>query len=220
MRELIDYTELGKLIEDEEIVVTDGDIHLNHDTIIEDTVEIYDDLSHTNQTTDFSYSLLDSNLPDGGEFTAIAFANSFTTLHDGETWYITYKTKGDMIQADDINSRSYRYLTYEAGETLLARKAVCIKNGKLYYADHTDTTTVNVIGITKDSASSIGDEINVYVFGDIEDDAFNFDTTKDIFVGENGELTQTPPAIGYSGLIARPITSSRIRIVDFSYIVL
>lgn len=219
MRELIDYNQEGILIEDEKIIVTTGDIYLSHDTIIDGTVEIYDDLEHTNQTTAFSYSLLDSNLPNGGEFTAIRFDSSFITSHDGEIWYITYKTRGDIIQAEDINSRSYRYLSYEAGETLLARKAVCIKNGKLYYADYTDTTTVNVIGITKESGS-IGDRVKVFVFGDIEDSEFNFDTTKYIFVGENGNLIQTPPISGYSGLIAKPITSSRIRIVDFSYIVL
>ena len=219
MRELQDHNSLGTLYEDEAVVVITGNISLLHDTIKSGSVFIYSDEAHTTNTTEFNFTLKNEELPDGEQFIAFAFDAAFIALHDTETWYVTYKSFGDIVEAEDINDKAYRYDKFEAGETLLSNKAVCLKSGKLYYADNTDVTTINVLGITR-QAGSVGDKLEVYLIGEISDSAFSFDTTLNIFVGENGGLTQTQPTTGYSGAIAKPITSNRIKIIELVPIVL
>jgi len=97
---LLNYS-TGEVISDEIIVAnTSEDQFLSHDTIFD--VEVWSGLGKTGTQlvsgTDYSLVLPDS-------FNSVYNGIRFIT-NNGNSFYITYKTKGDYVDADDVNSKA------------------------------------------------------------------------------------------------------------------
>ncbi len=113
--------------------------------------------------------------------------------------------KGD--KGESGASSSYSYIT---GEALGGHRAIVIDNNLAYYADCTNLSHINKpIGISSNS-SSLGGNVTVVFFGELEEVSWNWDITKPIFIGTNGLLTQIPTTSGFSCIIATPITTTKI----------
>jgi hypothetical protein len=99
-----------------------------------------------------------------------------------------------------------------AGEDLSALKVVALINERVYRVSSSDLTKKNMAcGITSSSAYQ-GRKVFVATAGVLYDATFNWDVTKMIYVGEFGNLTQTPPAVGFCQVVGTPVTSKGIKI--------
>jgi hypothetical protein len=119
--------------------------------------------------------------------------------------------KGDKGDKGDTGASgalsSYSYIT---GEALGGHRGIVIDNNIAYYADNTNLNHINKpMGISS-NASISGGEITVIFFGEMEESSWSWDITKPIWISTNGLLTQTPPEIGFSCIIAMPITTTKI----------
>lgn len=98
-----------------------------------------------------------------------------------------------------------------AGETISALRVVRgSPTGAIFNCDSaTITLSDRPIGITLTSGN-ISDIIDVCTSGEMTDGSWNWDTTKPIFCGSNGILTQTPIVSGFSQIVATPISPTTI----------
>lgn len=80
---------------------------------------------------------------------------------------------------------------------------------QVVYADHTDNTAYVAIGITLQAAQA-GDIVYVLINGFVTELAWNWDATKPLFLGVQGQLQQTPPTTGVLRVIARPASPDTI----------
>lgn len=113
--------------------------------------------------------------------------------------------KGDTGASGALSSYSYI-----AGEALGGHRGIVIDNNIAYHADNTNLNHINKpIGISSNS-SSLGGNVTVVFFGELEEVSWNWDITKPIFIGTNGLLTQIPTISGFSCIIATPITTTKI----------
>lgn len=106
---LLNYS-TGEVISDEIIVAnTSEDQFLSHDTIFD--VEVWSGPGKTGTQlvsgTDYSLILFDS-------FNSVYNGIRFIT-NNGNSFYITYKTKGDYVDADDVNSKADKVTSATAG---------------------------------------------------------------------------------------------------------
>lgn len=106
---LLNYS-AGEVISDETIVANASeDQFLSHDTIFD--VEVWSGPGKTGEQlvsgTDYSLVLLDS-------FNSVYNGIRFIT-NNGNSFYITYKTKGDYVDADDVNSKADKVASPTAG---------------------------------------------------------------------------------------------------------
>lgn len=97
--------------------------------------------------------------------------------------------------------------TYTAGQALSALRAV-YADGDVYYANHADLATINVVGITTNAASP-GDTVTVQTSGALSDGSWSW-TPGPIYVGSNGALTQIAPVVGYLMEVARAVSATDI----------
>lgn len=97
---LLNYS-TGEVISDETIVAnTSEDQFLSHDTIFDVEVWSGSGKTGTQLVSGTDYSLV---LPDS--FNSVYNGIRFIT-NNGNSFYITYKTKGDYVDADDVNSKA------------------------------------------------------------------------------------------------------------------
>jgi len=97
---LLNYS-TGEVISDEIIVAnTSEDQFLSHDTIFDVEVWSGSGKTGTQLVSGTDYSLV---LPDS--FNSVYNGIRFIT-NNGNSFYITYKTKGDYVDADDVNSKA------------------------------------------------------------------------------------------------------------------
>lgn len=83
-----------------------------------------------------------------------------------------------------------------AGEILSGHRVVYKLNGAVFYADHTDIVNIpNILGVTL-GAAVLGASVTIVTFGSLVEPTWNWEPTKTIFLGVNGELTQAPPVTG------------------------
>lgn len=126
-----------------------------------------------------------------------------------------------------VNSTSTAYelgypakqtITLVAGATLSANKAVTTNaSGQAIYADK--DTSGDFLGLTMTSATS-GTNVEVQKSGEFTNNTWAWDNTKLIWLSTSGELTQTPPTTGYSLIIGKPITATKINITKEIYFIL
>jgi len=78
-----------------------------------------------------------------------------------------------------------------AGETIGSHKIVKLgDDSKVYYADCRSLPDVErILGMTLNSANANG-SVNILLFGKLQDSSFNFDTSKPIYLGKNGNIVQ------------------------------
>ena len=102
-----------------------------------------------------------------------------------------------------------------AGEAIGGHRMVYVaSSGNVMYADCSQITHAHrVFGLTINAAVS-GESVNVQLRGIVENSGWSWDLGKEIFLGENGLLTQTPPTAGYILWVGYPVsqTSMDIRI--------
>lgn len=116
--------------------------------------------------------------------------------------------KGDKGDKGDPGALSS--YTYTAGEALGGHRVTVIDNNLAYYADSSNLSHINKpLGISS-NASAEGEEINIVFFGEMEESSWNWDINKPIWIGLNGLLTQIVPVSGFSCIIAKPITATKI----------
>lgn len=86
-------------------------------------------------------------------------------------------------------------LTLSAGENLSALRAVTTDGaGNAVYASNATLADAQLVGITLGAASS-GQSVGVKTFGTMSDASWNW-TKGAVYLGTNGQLTQTAPSGG------------------------
>lgn len=117
--------------------------------------------------------------------------------------------KGEKGDKGDTGDPGTSYI-YEAGEAIGGHRVVIIDNNIAYYADNTNLSHINKpIGISN-NASSLGGEVTVVFFGEMEESSWNWNVNLPIWISTSGLLTQTPPETGFSCIIAFPVTATKI----------
>ena len=103
-------------------------------------------------------------------------------------------------------------LSLNAGEALSALRAVTSdSNGDAVYASNDTLANAQVIGITETAASS-GASVAIRTSGLMTDPNWNW-TKGTIYLGTNGQLTQTAPSGGaFVVHVARALTATTIQI--------
>lgn len=93
-----------------------------------------------------------------------------------------------------INDRA----DYVCGENLMAPRIVKEDaDGKIYYASHTDVAAMDAtLGLTL-QAGILGAAVGVLFYGEYKFNGWNWIPKKPIFLGTNGQITQTPPTTGF-----------------------
>lgn len=93
-----------------------------------------------------------------------------------------------------------------AGENLSGQRAVVIDptSGKALYAssanvDHADV----VVGVTT-GAASVDDLVTIRVAGAMTEPGWTWDEDLPVWLGEDGQLTQTVPTTGHSTIVGKP----------------
>lgn len=89
--------------------------------------------------------------------------------------------------------------TLAAGEVISAVKAVYSNGTNIFLGDaDTDYQHASIVGITL-TAGNIGEEVRYILNGPLYDSAFVFTDGAPVFLGLNGQLTQTDPGVsGYN----------------------
>jgi hypothetical protein len=104
--------------------------------------------------------------------------------------------------------------TRKAGEAISAVKVVyqSPSDEKVYKADNLDNNTRDtVLGISLTSAI-LNQDITIKTFGEVENSGWNWDVNanKNLYLGTNGNITQVPPASGFSLRLGFILSSKKI----------
>lgn len=134
-----------------------------------------------------------------------ALYGSYTVL------YATYKSKGDYVDADDMNNKLGAVRKYECGETIAAYRAVELKNEELWYPNLLlEEETYKTIGIAIESGS-VQQTIKVQTNGVLTNQSWSWDVNLPIYINANGVLAQSKPSEGISYKIAIPTSPISIK---------
>lgn len=133
--------------------------------------------------------------------------NNISTEVDKSTTVVSSGEQGPQgIPGDSIN-----YVNLLSGQALSGHKVVSSNNlGYAVYADSTVADTGNkVLGITTGAVSN-GSIAQIQIVGVLEEPTWSWNLIDPIFIGTNGQLTQTPPETGYLYIVAFPMTPTKI----------
>ena len=98
------------------------------------------------------------------------------------------------------------------GENVSQYRVIAVLNGLGYLADKdTAAHTSMVVGISVSSGITT-QTIEIQTFDEFTEGTWSWDTTKPIYLGNSGVLTQTVPTTGFLQRVAKPITATRIMI--------
>lgn len=102
-------------------------------------------------------------------------------------------------------------ITLTAGEAVGGRRMVVINgSGEAVYADQSITDHANrVLGMTT-QAASLGAPVTIQSSGEFTEPTWTWALDNPIFLGANGQLTQTVPATGVTLQVATPISATTI----------
>ncbi len=105
---------------------------------------------------------------------------------------------GIIINNTIISGGGSSLITKKAGESLGGHRIVRAYNeDKVLYASNSDLSQLhNILGLTT-GAASIGSDVAVLVSGEIIEPSWNFTQDQYVYLGLNGQLTQTPPSSGF-----------------------
>lgn len=188
------------------------EVHLQHDVWI--SLKVYADEEMTTEISTSLYSADDYDADYKG-YNLFVPSEELKALYDYV--FVSYKTRGDYNETKDINNLADKIAEYECGEDIIAFRAVMLSEGKIYYPDIHTADIRKIIGVSLDSGGQ-HERIRVSLNGEITDVAWDWDLAKDIFVGENGRLTQGCPT-GNIKIIAVPVGVKTLRIVEISEII-
>lgn len=101
-----------------------------------------------------------------------------------------------------------------AGESLAAFIVVMVgSDGKVYRASKSTPGHINrVLGITL-AAAAADAAVDVHLFGEATNGAWSFDTTKLIWLGDDGALTQSAPTSGFLMVIGYPTSAGSMFVI-------
>ncbi len=211
---LLNFNPSGYNIQIEPLLVKSGTLHLLHDNF--NTLTMYSDIEKTLVINQSNYIISDELVIKLNEsqnqtvYNAITFDSEFITLHNLETVYVDYVTYGDEVDQEDINKKSDKIVYYQCGENIGQKRAVYLLNDKIYMQSSDDINfRFNILGLTLYQGVEneiIGIQIKDVIF----EDTWNFDLAKDIFLGTNGNITQTPSLTGGIVRIGYPISTNRL----------
>lgn len=97
-----------------------------------------------------------------------------------------------------------RYVVRRAtAQTMSGHRVVTTDDaGLLVYADHDDMTQLNRRLFLLENAWSAGDLATAVASGPSYESSWSWDPNRAIFLGSEGQLTQTPPSTGYLRKVA------------------
>lgn len=98
----------------------------------------------------------------------------------------------------------------QAGEYIEEFRVVRQENGTAYVADHRYDSALGTIGICTNS-TPLGGSAVIRTAGELVINGVNF-TSNIVYLGENGELVETPPSTGYVIIIGRVLNNNTILI--------
>lgn len=91
-------------------------------------------------------------------------------------------------------------------------RAVAVVSGVVQYADNSLLGHLDmVVGVAAVGASA-GGIVSIQNGGTLVNVGWSFDTTKPVFLGNSGMLTQTPPSTGFVQVIGVPISATQLLI--------
>lgn len=103
-------------------------------------------------------------------------------------------------------------LTFPAGAALGGHRAVRLLNGAAIYASNDAPDDRNlVVGITRGAAVE-GDDVVIQSVGLMAEPSWSWTPDRQVFLGLNGLLTQTPPTSGFILIIGIAVASDQILI--------
>lgn len=103
------------------------------------------------------------------------------------------------------------FLTYPAGANIGGHRAVVLNsNEEAIYADYSNLDhAFKVLGITTGAASA-GADATIQPFGEIAEPSWNWALDQPVYLGANGQLTQTPPSSGFLLVVGFPISPTKL----------
>jgi hypothetical protein len=97
-----------------------------------------------------------------------------------------------------------------AGEDLGQGKIVAVSGNTFVLADNDVIAHVNaIVGITL-SATLTGNTAQVLQIGKVTNNTWSWTPDQPLFVGSNGDMTQTPPATGFVQVVGVAVTATEI----------
>ncbi len=211
---LLNFNPSGYNIQIEPLLVKSGTLYLQHDNF--NTLTMYSDIEKTLVIDQSNYIISDELVIKLNEsqnqtvYNAITFDSEFIALHNLEIVYVDYVTYGDEVDQEDINKKSDKIVYYQCGENIGQKRAVYLLNDKIYMQSSDDINfRFNILGLTLYQGVEneiIGIQIKDIIF----EDTWNFDLAKDIFLGTNGNITQTPSLTGGIVRIGYPISTNQL----------
>lgn len=123
---------------------------------------------------------------------------------------IDLNPKTMSIPSEDALSAKTLKIEALAGEVISATKLVyMISDGVCGLADRSNITKKDVIGIAL-SASVIGGNVAILLFGRFADAFFNYPVNSSLYLDINGNITDIAPTTGYSVLIGKGLGTGAI----------
>ncbi len=103
------------------------------------------------------------------------------------------------------------YVTRTAGETISANRVLYDRAGLVYPLGQADAENIYAILGLSVSAGQTGAQISVQRSGTVTDSGWSWAYGR-VYLGANGQLTQTPPSSGFSVLIGFAATATSINL--------
>ncbi|WP_330114930.1 hypothetical protein SA496_01285 [Pseudomonas sp. JS3066] len=100
-------------------------------------------------------------------------------------------------------------LQRQAGEVLSALRVLYELDGAVFALDYRDETHIDLLLGLSLTAADAGQPLNVQRSGVIEDAGWSWQPGR-IWLGADGQLTQTPPVDGFDVLIGAAVSATRI----------
>ncbi|MCO6057293.1 hypothetical protein NG726_11490 [Pseudomonas sp. MOB-449] len=97
----------------------------------------------------------------------------------------------------------------QAGEVISALRVLYEFNGQVFVLDYRDDAHIDLLLGISLTAADVGQPLSVQRSGVIEDAGWNLQPGR-IWLGANGQLTQTPPVNGFDVLIGAAVSATRI----------
>ena len=140
--------------------------------------------------------------------TTLDTVENIITVIDEESLNFTCEAVGPQGPA---GTNANTTITAVAGEDLSGHRAVVLVSNIAYYADSTDVShALKVSGITTGAALTSA-TATIQVNGELTEPSWSW-SDGPIFIGINGQLTQTVPSSGFILEVAKAITSTKILI--------
>lgn len=104
-----------------------------------------------------------------------------------------------------------QYVTRTAGQTISANRVLYDRAGLVYPLGQADAENIYAILGLAVSAGQAGAQISVQRTGTVTDSGWSWAYGR-VYLGANGQLTQTPPSSGFSVLIGFAATATSINL--------